>query len=84
MRFKTQKVITGIEQKVSKKTGNPYRMVNYLNENGSTFSSMVEEGLVVPEGLKQLSSVEVEFEVTFYNGNVSGLRTVDLKLVKVA
>jgi hypothetical protein len=84
MTFKTRKIITGIEKKVSKKTEKEYMVINYLNDNGSTFSSMAAEDLKVPEGIKQLSSCDVEFEVQIYNGNVNGLKTIGLELVKPA
>lgn len=81
MNFKTNKVVTGLESRKSKKTDKSYIIINYLNDNGSTFSSMADESLIIPKEIKQLSPVEVDFEVTFYNGNVSGLKTVGLKLV---
>lgn len=79
MVFKSEKIVTGIETRKSKKTGNDYTVINYLNENGSTFSSMVSDDCPLPADLKQLSKVQVEFEVSFYNGNVTGLKTIDIK-----
>lgn len=80
MKFETELIVTGIVEKVSKKTNKPYRIIMYLNDDGSTFTSMVHEDLELPNGLKQLDVVIVTFEVTFYNGNVNGLRTVGLEL----
>lgn len=81
MNFKSRKILTGILERVSKKTNKSYVVLNFLNENGTTFSSMLDEGVKLPEGLKQLSEVIVEFEVQFFNGNVTGLKTIDIKLV---
>lgn len=75
MQFKTKKILTGVQQKVSTKTNKPYTLLTFLNENGSTFNSMSD---VIPQGLKQLDNCEVEFEVTFYNNNVSGLKTLSI------
>lgn len=84
MTFKTKKIITGIEKKTSKKTEKEYMVINYLDEKGYTFSSMAAEGLNIPDGIKQLSSVDVEFEVQIFNGNVNGLKTIGLELIKPA
>ena len=78
MTFKTKKILTGVFNKTSKKTNNEYTILNFLNDNGTTFSSMLGEGVKLPDGLKQLTEVNVEFEVQFYNGNVNGLRTIGL------
>lgn len=81
MKFEQEMIVTGIIEKVSKKTNKAYRIIMYLNDDGSTFTSMVHEDLELPDGLKQLDVVYVTFEVTFYNGNVNGLKTVGLKLI---
>jgi hypothetical protein len=81
MTFKTERVLLGVFEKVSKKTGKQYVVLNYLNDNGTAFSSMLADGVKLPEGLQQLDDVIVEFEVQFFNGNVTGLRTIDIKLV---
>lgn len=80
MKFETELIVTGIVEKVSKKTNKTYRMIMYLNDDGTTFTSMLHEDVEIPEGLKQLDLCNVLFEVTFYNGNVNGLRTVGLEL----
>lgn len=82
MNFETNRILTGIVPKVSKKTGEPYVILNFLNNDGSTFSSMVDNSVTLPDGLKQLSNCKVKFQITFYNGNVTGLKTVGLDLVK--
>ena len=81
MTFKTEKVLLGIIEKVSKKTNKPYIVLNFLNENGTTFTSMLADGVKLPGDLQQLDNVIVEFEVQFFNGNVTGLRTIDIKLL---
>jgi len=84
MRFEEKKIITGITRKVSKKTNKEYTMANFLNDDGTSFSSLVADGVLIPQDIKQLSQVKVMFEVTFYNGNINGLRTVNLELLKTA
>jgi hypothetical protein len=81
MTFKTEKVLLGVIEKVSKKTNKPYVVLNFLNENGTTFTSMLADGVTLPADLQQLDDVIVEFEVQFFNGNVTGLRTIDIKLL---
>lgn len=81
MTFEAKKILTGVIPKVSKITGKPYTILTYLNDNGSTFTSMMSEDCKLPTGLKQLSDVKVKFEVTFFNGNVSGLKTVGIELL---
>lgn len=81
MTFKTEKVLLGVIEKVSKKTNKPYTVLNFLNENGTTFTSMLGDGVKLPADLQQLDDVIVEFEVQFFNGNVTGLRTIDIKLL---
>jgi hypothetical protein len=81
MTFKTEKVLLGVIEKVSKKTNKPYIVLNFLNENGTTFTSMLADGVKLPADLQQLDNVIVEFEVQFFNGNVTGLRTIDIKLL---
>lgn len=80
MKFETVKIVTGVVEKVSKKTNKEYRMINYLNDDGTTFTSMLHEDVKLPKELKQLDICNVTFEVMFYNGNVNGLRTVALEL----
>jgi len=82
MRFETEMIVTGIVEKVSKKTNKTYRMIIYLNDDGTTFTSMLPEDVNIPEGLKQLDLCNVVFEVTFFNGNVSGLRTVNIEILE--
>jgi hypothetical protein len=84
MKFNATRILTGVVEKTSKKTGNKYVMFSYLNDDGLTFSSMANSDLVIPKDLKQLSSVDVELEVTFYNGNVNGVRTNSIALKKVS
>lgn len=81
MKFETEKIVTGVIEKVSKKTNKEYRMINYLNDDGTTFTSMLHEDVKLPPDLKQLDSCKVTFEVTFYNGNVNGLRTIGLEVL---
>lgn len=81
MKFETVKIVTGVVEKVSKKTNKEYKMINYLNDDGSTFTSMLHEDVKLPKELKQLDTCNVVFEVTFYNGNVNGLRTVGINLI---
>lgn len=80
MKFKTQKIVTGVENRVSTKTNNPYTLITYLDDNGTTFSTITTENTVIPTGLKQLDKVDVEFEVL--PGKYMQLKT--LTIVKVA
>ena len=83
MKFETEKIVTGIVERVSKKTNKTYRMIMYLNDDGTTFTSMLQEDVKIPEGLKQLDLCNVVFEVTFYNGNVNGLKDYWLEYCKM-
>lgn len=76
MRFTESRIVTGIVNRTSQKTGNPYTVVNYLNDDGSTFSTVAE--CVIPAGLKQLDRVTVEFDLTV--GRYTALKTVALEL----
>lgn len=82
MTFQSRKLIAGFEQRVSKQTNQPYVIITYLNENGSTFQSILDANADIPEGVKQLSVVDVDFQVTFFNNKVSGLKTKSIKLVR--
>jgi hypothetical protein len=84
MTFKTKKIVTGIERKVSKKTEKEYTMINFLNDGGTVFSSMADVNLVIPNDVRQLTECDVEFEVVVYNGNITGLRTLSINRTKVA
>lgn len=62
MKFNARCVYTGKTEKKSKK-GNKYILVNFLDDNGKTFTvlSVVD----VPENIKMLEVVNVEFELVF-------------------
>lgn len=81
MKFETEMIVTGVVERVSKKTNKEYRMIIYLNDDGTTFTSMLHEDVKLPSDLKQLDSCKVTFEVIFYNGNVNGLRTIGLEVL---
>lgn len=59
------------------KNGKSYTIVNYLGENGVTFSTIAD--CEIPEEIKQLDQVEVKFYVQ--TGRYIQLRTVDIKKV---
>ena len=77
MKFTEQKIVTGVMQKVSKTSGKPYVMINYLNDDGQTFGTIAE--CTIPVGLKQLDKVLVDFELTV--GKYMQLKTIALELV---
>lgn len=76
MLFTESRIVTGVVQRVSQKTGNPYTVVNYLNDDGSTFSTVAE--CEIPRELKQLDRVEVDFDLTV--GRYTALKTVAMRL----
>ena len=78
LEFKEICILTGVEQRKSKKTGETYRIVNFLGENGQIFSCMLESD--VPAGLKQLDKVEVNFKV--YPGRFTQLKVLGIKKVE--
>lgn len=63
LEFKEENMIlTGIAEKESKKTGNEYLIANFLDEEGNTFSCMVDFPINKTE-FKQLDKVDVIFRV---------------------
>lgn len=81
MTFETEAIITGIVHKTSTKTNKPYTILLYLDDDGSTFTSMLAEDVNVSADITQLSTVKAKFEVTKYNGNIQGLKTLALEKV---
>lgn len=76
LKFKEKIIMTGIERRVSKQ-GNEYLIINYLGENGQTFGTIAE--CFIPDGLKQLDKVEVDFQVV--PGRYTQLKTVGISKV---
>lgn len=75
-KFKENIIFTGKKEVVSKK-GKEYVLFNYLNDEGEIFSTLAKCDL--PEDIKQLDEVEVEFEVI--PGRYIQLNTLDIKKV---
>ena len=75
--FKETLILTGIENRISN-SGRKYTIANFLGENGRTFSCVVD--CPVPEGLKQLDKVEVDFK--FVPGRYAHVRIIGIKKVE--
>lgn len=67
MKFETKCIYTGTEV-IQSKNGNKYILLNFLDDNGKTFS--VISNLDIPEGINQLDIVNVEFELLFANRKI--------------
>lgn len=74
--FTQEMIFTGSEPKKSEK-GREYVLVNYLNDNGSSFGTVIECPL--PDGLKQLDKVMVEFAVI--PGRYTQLKTLAIEKI---
>lgn len=74
--FTKEMIFTGAELKKSKEN-KEYVLVNFLNENGSSFGTVCECPL--PQNLKQLDKVTVNFLVV--PGRYTQLKTLDIKKV---
>lgn len=61
MKFETKRIFTGTTKKVGKQ-GNEYILISFLNDEGQTFT--VVSDVDVPENIKMLDEVNVEFEIT--------------------
>lgn len=70
-------ILTGINSRISKNTGEEYKIINFLGENGQTFGCMAE--CDIPLTLKQLDEVSVHFKVL--PGRYTQLRVLDIKKV---
>lgn len=77
LQFKEKMILTGIEERTSQKTGEKYRLANFLGENGQTFGSMVD--CSIPDGLSQLDTVDVGFKVI--PGRYTQLRVTSINKV---
>lgn len=78
LEFREERIIlTGIDTRISKNTGEEYKIINFLGENGQTFGCMAE--CDIPGNLKQLDEVNVLFKVL--PGRYTQLRVVDIKKV---
>lgn len=73
MRFQTERIITGAEKKTSK-NGNVYTIINFLDDNGRTFSCVSDVSLT--SDIKALDKVNVEFEII--TGRYTNLRVVGI------
>lgn len=51
----------GVEEKVSQKTGNPYLLVNYLEESGKAITTMLK--CPIPKDIKRYDKVLVMFDL---------------------
>lgn len=67
MRFQCERIITGIENRKSK-NGNEYIIIHFLDDNGKTFSCV--SNVPLPDDVKQLDLVNVEFEIIFTSKNI--------------
>lgn len=76
LKFKEKIIMTGIERRVSK-LGKEYLIINYLGDDGKTFSTLAE--CHIPEDISQLDEVEVTFKVI--PGRYVQLKTIDIKKV---
>lgn len=74
--FTKKMIYTGKVSKIGK-NGQKYTIVNYLGENGVTFSTIAD--CEVPEDIKQLDQVEVKFCVL--TGRYIQLKTMAIKKV---
>jgi hypothetical protein len=77
LEFRENCILTGIEKRISSKSGEVYIIANILGENGKTFSCVVE--CEIPQGLSQLDKVDVEFKVI--PGRYTQLKVIGLKKV---
>lgn len=76
MKFNSTKILAGIETRTSKSTQKEYKLAHFMNEDGTTFSTMLQ--CEMPEGVKQLDVVDVTFELN--TGRYMQLNTLDLEL----
>lgn len=74
--FTKKMIYTGKINKIGK-NGQKYTLINYLGDDGVTFSTIAD--CEVPENIKQLDLVEVKFNIK--TGRYIQLRTVDIKKV---
>lgn len=73
LKFDTEIILTGIEQRRSKE-GKDYTMINYLNPNGQSFGTIAD--CSIPSDLQQLDKVYVTFQVV--TGRYMQLRTISI------
>ena len=78
LKFKERCILTGIEKRKSQKTGTEYTLANFLGESGQTFGCIVEGN--IPQGVKQLDIVEVDFIVV--PGRYTQLKVESIKKVE--
>ena len=69
MRFETRRIYTGTTKRESKE-GKEYTLISFLDDEGQTFT--VVSDVEVPNDVKQLDSVFVEFELS--TGKYKNLR----------
>lgn len=69
-------IYTGKVEGISKKTGEPYTILNYLDNTGQVFGTMVT--CEVPN-LKQLDKVEVIMELQV--GRYTTLKTIEIRKI---
>lgn len=79
MKFTARLPITGIVERVSKKTNNPYVIVNFLNEEGQSFGAMYKGVHDIVGQFKQMDLVEATFNLR--TGQYMNLELVSLVLV---
>ena len=70
-------IFTGKVEGVSKKTDKPYTILNYLDDTGQVFGTMVT--CDVPKDLKQLDKVEVVMELQV--GRYTSLKTIEIRKI---
>lgn len=73
MRFQSERIITGAERKTSK-NGNEYTIINFLGDDGRTFSCVSD--VAISSDIKVLDKVKVEFEII--TGRYINLRVVGI------
>ncbi|MDY0237106.1 MAG: hypothetical protein RBR71_13855 [Gudongella sp.] len=76
-RLNEELIYTGKVEGISKKTDKPYTILNYLDDTGQVFGTMVS--CEVPKNLKQLDKVEVVMELQV--GRFTSLKTIEIKKV---
>lgn len=77
MEFTSQRIYTGKETRVSKKTNEEYTLVNFLDENGQSFGVIAK--CFIPKDIKQLQQVKAKFNVK--TGRYLQLELVGLEVV---
>ena len=69
MEFIAQNIVfLGVQERVSKRSGQKYRIASFLGEDGNIFECLV--GCDIAKGIEQLDRVDVLFLITGRYNNV--------------